>query len=73
VRDGQLTDLPAPSLELRPGDELLFAGTERARLRMRDTLLNANTAEYVLTGLSRPASVLGRLLSRLGAAPAPPA
>ena len=56
--------LPADT-EIRPGDELLFAGRERARLAMHETMLNANTAEYVLTGRDRPSSVLARLIDRL--------
>ena len=32
---------------------------------MLQTLLNANTAEYVLTGRDRPSSVLARLLDRV--------
>jgi Trk K+ transport system NAD-binding subunit len=71
VRDGVVRDLPPPDMALAPGDELLFAGPEHAWLRMRDTLLNANTAEYILTGRMRPSSVLGRLLARF-APPAPP-
>jgi Trk K+ transport system NAD-binding subunit len=66
VRQERATDLPATTTELRPGDELLFAGSDLARQRMRDTLLNANTAQYILTGRSRPTSVLGRLLTAIG-------
>jgi voltage-gated potassium channel len=63
LRNGAAIDGPEPATELRPGDEILYAGTEWARRAMRETLLNANTAEYVLTGRA-PASLLGRLLER---------
>jgi hypothetical protein len=57
-------ELPPGTTELRPGDALLFAGRAPARRAMQQTLLNANTAEYVLTGRDRPSSVLARLLDR---------
>jgi Trk K+ transport system NAD-binding subunit len=63
LRDGASIDCPAASTELRPGDEILFAGPDWARRAMRETLLNANTAAYVLTGRA-PTSLLGRLLER---------
>ena len=63
VRRGEAIDAPAAATELRPGDELLYAGTGWARRAMAETLLNVNTADYVLTGRA-PASLLGRLLDR---------
>jgi hypothetical protein len=63
VRDGEAIDAPEPGDELRPGDEILYAGLGWARRAMRETLLNVNTADYVLTG-REPASLLGRLLQR---------
>jgi voltage-gated potassium channel len=63
VRDGERIELPGDTVALRPGDELLFAGRETARRTQRQTLLNANTAEYVVTGHDRPDSVLARLLA----------
>ena len=68
VRRGEAIDAPAAATELRPGDELLYAGTGWARRAMAETLLNVNTADYVLTGRA-PASLLGRLLDR-GSRPA---
>lgn len=35
---------------------------------MTETLLNANTAEYVVTGRDRPSSVLARIIDRFGGA-----
>ena len=63
VRGGSLIDSPEPATELRPGDEILFAGADWAHRAMRETLLNANTAAYVLTGRA-PTSLIGRLLER---------
>jgi hypothetical protein len=63
VRNGEGIDAPEPGDELRPGDEILYAGRGWARRAMRETLLNVNTADYVLTG-REPASLLGRLLQR---------
>jgi Trk K+ transport system NAD-binding subunit len=69
MRAGAATDGPDPATALRPGDEILFAGPSWARQAMRETLLNANTAAYVLTGRA-PTSLLGRLLEhRQAAAP----
>ena len=62
LRAGEAIDCPDPGTELRPGDEILFAGPEWARRAMRETLLNANTAAYVLTGRA-PTSLLGRPVS----------
>jgi voltage-gated potassium channel len=70
VREGGRKPLPDGGLDLRPGDELLYAGRERAQRAMEETLLNANTAEYVLTGRDRPSSLLARLIDRVrGPAP----
>jgi Trk K+ transport system NAD-binding subunit len=62
ARAGTRIELPPDATELAPGDELLFAGRDRARLAMLRMLRNANTAEYVLTGRDHTASLLGRLL-----------
>jgi Trk K+ transport system NAD-binding subunit len=75
VRGGALTELPAEATELRSGDELLFAGRDRARRTMLQTLLNANAAELALTGHDPAASLLGRLLgdrARATDGPQPP-
>lgn len=67
VRAGSVSDCPAAATELRPGDELLFAGPDWARRAMRETLLNANTAAYALTG-REPKTLIGRLLEQRGIA-----
>ena len=64
VRDGERLPLPDGDTALRAGDEILYAGRDRARRAMEQTLLNANTAEYVLTGRDRPSSILARLIDR---------
>lgn len=66
VREGERRLLPDGATDLRPGDELLYAGRTRARRAMEETVLNANAAEYVLTGRDRPSSVLARLIDRFG-------
>ena len=63
MRSGEAIDAPEPGTELKAGDEILYAGAGWARRAMRETLLNVNTADYVLTGRA-PASLLGRLLAR---------
>lgn len=63
LRNGAAIDSPDARTELRRGDELLFAGPPWARQAMRETLLNANTAAWVLTGHA-PTSLLGRLVER---------
>ena len=63
VRSGAAIDRPEAATELRRGDEILFAGPDWAHRAMRETLLNANTAAYVLSGRA-PTSLLGRLLER---------
>ena len=63
MRRGRVIELPKPGEALRTGDEILFAGPDWASRAMRETLLNANTAAYVLTGRA-PTSLLGRLLER---------
>ena len=42
-------------------DPELFAGRERGRQAMMQTLQNANAAEYALTGRDPAASLVGRL------------
>lgn len=65
VRGGARLELPSEDTQLLRGDALLYAGRDRARGTMRQTLLNANTAEYVLTGRDRPSTLLARLLDRI--------
>jgi Trk K+ transport system NAD-binding subunit len=50
MRDGEPIVLPDDDCIVRPGDEILFAGTRDAHRDMRHLLRNANVAEYVMTG-----------------------
>ena len=71
VRDGARLPLPPGETEVRSGDELLYAGRDPARRAMLETLANANTADYVVTGRDRPSSLLARLIDYLrGPSPA---
>ncbi len=47
------------------GDDLLFAGLERAQRDITETARNANTALFVLTG-EEPWTLLGRILAARG-------
>ncbi len=53
-------DMPDPATDLRPGDEILFAGTGDARRQMFETFRNANTAGYVMTGRDAAMGPIGR-------------
>lgn len=64
VRGDEETVLPAADLPLKPGDRLLFAGTETARSLQRLTLRNANVRAYVHLGIDRPAGWLWKLFAR---------
>jgi len=50
VRDGRDQELPEDETVLKPGDELLFAGTRAAKTAQNLALDNRNALEYVLTG-----------------------
>lgn len=75
VRADAQIELPGDDVELRPGDEVLFAGRRAARRQMFQVLRNANTAWYVLTGRDRTRGTVWRLLDRpdRGSAAEPPA
>jgi Trk K+ transport system NAD-binding subunit len=62
-RDGQDLLLPAAGLELAPGDQVLFAGTQRARQRQRSTLMNRDVLDYVVTGRDIESGWLWRRLA----------
>ncbi|MCL4800283.1 MAG: NAD-binding protein [Burkholderiales bacterium] len=64
VREDEEIVLPAADLPLRPGDRLLFAGTDAARDLQRLTLRNANVRAYVHLGIDRPAGWLWKHLIR---------
>jgi voltage-gated potassium channel len=64
VRADAQIELPGDDAELRPGDEILFAGRRAARRQMFQLLRNANTAGYVLTGRDRTRGLVWRMLDR---------
>jgi voltage-gated potassium channel len=59
-RDSVKTALPDHALQLKPGDQLLFAGRSAARERQRPMLFNPNSRDYVLTGHDGPAGWVWR-------------
>jgi Trk K+ transport system NAD-binding subunit len=64
ARDGQLAIAPGGDAPLAAGDELLLAGTNRARERLQQTLANANVRDYVLTGRDIPGGTVWQRLTR---------
>lgn len=59
-RSGNFQALPEENTELRPDDELLFAGTLAANHTQRGVLRNVNVCSYVLTGDELPAGWVWR-------------
>ncbi len=59
-RDSEEITLPDDTLQLKPGDRLLFAGRSTARERQRPMLFNPNIRDYVLTGHDGPAGWVWR-------------
>jgi hypothetical protein len=57
-------ELPDDDFELRPGDQLLFAGREGAREEQQAVLRNEKLRDYLLTGQDPPSSWLWRRLQR---------
>jgi len=55
-------ELPDDDFELRPGDQLLFAGREGAREEQQAVLRNEKLRDYLLTGQDPPSSWLWRWL-----------
>ena len=63
-RGEHLELLPDSEMFLEPGDQLLFCGTDAARLAMKATTKNFNVLDYVLTGSDRPSGTIWRWLTR---------
>ncbi|QFU00295.1 Voltage-gated potassium channel Kch [Halomonas sp. THAF5a] len=57
-RNGASTMLPASTLSLRAGDEVLFCGTPEAESMLRATLHNPYTLDFVVTGEEAPRGYL---------------
>ena len=51
-------------MPLRPGDEVLFAGTPRARRTQWPMLRNVNVRDYVLSGVDLPGGLISMLARR---------
>jgi len=64
--DGSTGLLPPADYALRPGDELLLAGTRNARRNLALALENSNTLDYVLTGRDLPGGWIWQRLARSG-------
>ena len=56
--------LPDGELEIRLGDQLLFAGTEEARRDLGMTLFNGHTLQFVLTGRDLPGGLIWEWLAQ---------
>ena len=54
--------LPGPDIPLKRGDRLLICGDRAAFTRMRWTVTNRHTLDYVLTGQNKPESWIWRRL-----------
>ncbi len=63
-RAGEDKLLPADETALRAGDQLLFAGRERARRDQRATTSNVNVLDYLRTGRNVPGGWIWRWLAR---------
>ena len=57
---------PTPDEKIRPGDELLFAGTRRALEDIELIIANEHTLEYILTGRDLPGGRIWELLAQRG-------
>ncbi len=67
LRDGHDNELPIDETLLRPGDQMLFAGTRAARTAQNLALDNQNVLGYVLSGKDAQGWIwrqLGRLAAR---------
>lgn len=62
--DGAEELLPGAGTELRPDDQLLFAGRPRALRRMRTSAANRNVLDYVRLGVEHPSGYLWRWLAQ---------
>ncbi len=67
--------MPRQYYPVRPGSQILFSGTGRARWMLDATLNNEYTLRYLITGVDEPRGIVMRWLSRRlnGAAAAPAA
>ena len=66
---GEETIMPGPDHELRPGCQILFAGTLQAQRMLDATLNNEYTLGYLMTGIDPPRGwVMQWILARLGGA-----
>ncbi len=63
-RNGEEFLVPDSTMPLKPGDRLLFGGTNTARDRQRMTLRNEHARDYVLLGYDRPAGWVWQWLTR---------
>jgi Trk K+ transport system NAD-binding subunit len=55
---------PGDDVDLRPGDELLFAGQPVARRALEKTLMSESVPAYLVTGRREPAGWVWRALTR---------
>ena len=62
-REDQAFELPDDGFELRPGDQVLFAGRGNARDRQQAALRNEKVRDYVVTGRDPPAGWLWQRLA----------
>ena len=62
--------LPSEETEIRPGDELLFAGLQHGRSELGLTLTNEHALNYVLTGTDLPGGLVWEKLAGRRKAPA---
>lgn len=62
--DGSAVVLPRDEEVIRPGDQLLLAGTRDARSHLALTLENPNTLDYVLTGRDLPGGWIWQRFAR---------
>jgi voltage-gated potassium channel len=63
-RGGAQTLAPAGTMPLHAGDAVLFAGTNSARERLRQTLENENVRDYVLLGRDIPGGLIWQSFTR---------
>ena len=64
ARGDAITLAPPGTLALQAGDELLFAGSNAARERLRQALENENVRDYVLFGRDIPGGAIWQRLTR---------
>jgi voltage-gated potassium channel Kch len=63
-RAEEFVELPEDRSELRPGDQVLFAGRGTARAQQQSLLRNEKVRDYVVTGRDAPSSWLWQRLAR---------